>query len=311
MKRLKILSFLPIQNATDKLMKQILLLMLFIMALGASASDGFATGPKTSVMVSDQDVYLDQLVSIEAKLTWPQSEGVYKFMEPEIATENLEFDHDSRSEETYMAGGRPWQRATLTYYFKPQAAGAAALKHIKIAYLNTQTQESGTITLIRTVDFKVHPSQRAGFWLISMVLIVVVILVGGGVLAMWSSKRSGDKIQRDQVRTEKNELDAVLGKIQNASGTTQKEVVFDWAKQFKIFVIHQYGLPKTLMTETDTLEAIKGANLPQTERMKVEQLFEGLSAAKFTSKDLNDEEFHRLQNALISFIKSKQIVGAP
>ncbi len=285
------------------------LLCVSLVGLGISAAS--AVGPKTQVMVSDQDVDLDQLVSIEAQLTWPQVTGSYKFMPPEIEADNLEFDHDSRTEETFMDGGRPWQRATLIYYFKPSAVGTATLKHIKISYLNVQTQETGTINLVRAVDFKVHPPQRSGFWLVIMGSVVMVVLAAGGFLAMWSSKKAGEKLHREHVIQEQNELEAVLGKIQNASGTSQKEVVFDWAKQLKTFVVHHYHLPKTLMTESDTVEAIKQLNLPQSEKMRVEQLFERLDQAKFTARDLSDEILHQLQNDLVQFIKSKQIIGAP
>lgn len=271
--------------------------------------DAHAVAPKAQVMVSDQDVDMDQMVNLEVRMTWPEVSGTYKFSEPEMVSENLRFDHESRVEETYMDGGRPWRRATLVYYFKPQAVGPASLKHIKVGYQNLLTQEKGTIVLARTVDFKIHPAQRAGLWLVIMVLVVGGVLAAGGFLTMWSSKKAGERIEHEHEIQERGELDAVLGKIQNATGASQKEVVFDWAKQFKIFVIHQYHLPKTLMTETDVQDAVKQSNFPQSEKTEIQELFERLSLAKFSEKDLNDADMHELQNDLIGFIKSKQVLG--
>lgn len=271
--------------------------------LGLSCS-GFAA-PTSEIMVSKEQLALDETITVEVKFSWPKSEGLYKFVPPEWKLQNLKFVNESRADESFQKEGVPWNRVDIKYEFKPEKEGKASIGLAKLSYLNTATQESGSLTIVRRVDFTITRAQRSAFWFINMTLILAGVLVAGGAFVAWHSKMSAAKMQQEKERRAKSEFEAVISKIQNVQGSS-KDKAFEWGTQFKIFMVHYFHLPSSIMTEQEAMDALKNSTeISKKELEKVSSIFERISVAKFATKDIPEENIAALQRDLIEFIQGK------
>jgi hypothetical protein len=278
--------------------------------------------PKIEVEISSADVHMDEKVYVDAILTWSQSEGEYKFVTPEWKLDNLEYNSESPVQDAFMKNGQSWNRIKVRYNFKPLKRGRAKIFFARLGYVNIKTHATGTFAIARQFDFVVHKqhSKYLAFMNLSLVLILILVTAGACLWQLsqsaWAKALIAQFVTRRQVPTTPLEVateiigaamaqvdtEVFLKKIEKAAGS-QKEIAFEWAWQFKTYLLLAYGLPKTLITEQEVMTAFKKCGKAGHKDLELaEWIYDRLTMARFASKELSENEFSKIKSHLISFV---------
>ncbi|MFA6599415.1 MAG: hypothetical protein WCU74_00170 [Candidatus Omnitrophota bacterium] len=273
------------------------------------ASQAFAA-PKVEATVSSRRVRVNEPVIVEAKISWPSTEGPYKLETPEWKLENLKFVNESRAEESFAEGPQTWSRVSIRFEYAPEKVGNASIGFIRMSCSDVRTQATKKIEITRQVDVEVRAAPRSGIWFLVITVILAGLFTAGGFFVAWQSRTSAVKEQEDQDERERGKFDLLIARIENAQGAARDKAV-EWGKQLKNFAVSKYALAAgSVMTERETFEALKGSNtIPRQELEAVGRLFERISGVKFSPKEPPPSDMAELKNDILSFIRGKRITG--
>jgi hypothetical protein len=287
--------------------------MIFAIFLGlvlCCAKTPFAYAIHTyEVVVSGHDISLDENLTVEVKIKWPQAEGQCKLFPAEWDLVNLRYLDDSRSQESYVDDGETWTRAVIKYVFKPLSEGPASIKHFRMGYTNLKTKETATLTVVKSVDFLIKRAKKSGAVLQITIAFFVGVAVISFIVISIQVKRSALRAQREKIIRDRQTYMDIISGIEGAKGINQREIAFEWSRHFNAFLFHHYHLSKSLITEQEILEAVKlGKDIDNVEFLTVKSIYERLAEIKFSPTDLSLTKFKSLERDLLVYIKGKIVL---
>ncbi len=270
-----------------------------------------AAAPIFSATYSHGSLTVDERVIVEAVFSWPAEEGNYEISGPEWALDNLVFYRDTRNQGEFQGtDGKPWQRIKFRYEFKPVVPGKAMVKFIRFTYLNSATQEAGQATVVRQIEYRILRRRDYMLMLSDMLCLMSGVLFAGAILILFHTKYAAQKGLAELAAKQDSEYAAIPLRIERATGS-QKEQAFEWAEQYKLFLIYRYQLEKKFMTEQDAVAlAVKAPGVSARESEKIAELSDRIFSVKFASNDWDKESFARLKTEILKFIRSR-IPAAP
>jgi hypothetical protein len=273
-----------------------LVLVLFVLIPRAAAA------PIFSATYSHGSLTADERVIVEAVFSWPSEEGNYEISGPEWALDNLVFYRDTRLRGEFAgADGKPWQRIKFRYEFKPVIPGKAMVKFIRFAYLNSATQETGHATVVRQIEYRILRRRDYMLMFSDMLCLMSGVLFAGALLILFHTQYAAKKGLAEAAAKQDSEYAEIPLRIEKAAGS-QKEQVFEWGNQFKVFLIYRYRLEKKFMTEQEAVALASNApGVSERESKKIIELSDRLFSAKFSTRELEAETFRCLKKDLLDF----------
>ena len=286
------------------------LLAFFMMAvLSVFAMDTLWADAQLDVVLSSDEIVVDQTTRFKVEVQWPKAEANYTFAFPHLDLENLTIEKWGESQETFLEDDQEWIRKTFSILLKPKHIGTAKITGFALPYLDTETHAGGRFTIAEQVITVRQIPLRISMWHILYFLPIPIAL-----FLLWLLARSRKKKLEEspQGLSKEEEMIYRFHELRETRlGKNPKNLLHEMSSLLRHYVVDRYQLASDTATEKEILEQLTSRQIPREEIKDLQRLFERVHEAKFTGVGLSEEEFERLFSNMIQYFQRKKVVGNP
>jgi|GEM_PF-1804949 len=242
-------------------------------------------------------------------ISWPQTEGNYKFALPEITVEGASSGRFGEAQETYLKEDAAWIKKSFRIEIRPQKSGRVHVNSFPIPYVKEEaapgtgaalTVPAFTLEVEDANNRKVFYGAAAAFFLAILGLTFFIV-------------RRRKKIVPAAAFI--SEEDLTVRKIQDALQKLKDENVKDIIKkisdEFILFLAGRYKITETKHNEKVMLENLKKRDVPAQEWQRIAEIFDDIYKVRYAGMGEGQKNTRYIAGEITAYINSKRILGTP
>lgn len=270
------------------------------------------SAPSAQSRLTKAQIPSGESLSLIVEISWPQTEGSYKFGLPDLSAQHLTVTGMGESQETVLQGDTSLLKKTFTVEFQSQPGykGKAHINPFSVSYFQTEGVSPGNLSVpgfdVEITAKPLNDKVRAGIFaagaLISIVLIVWIV-------RSWRKKKDSN-LSTETASDEDICIEQIESRLSRLSPENAKDALRDIGAELKLFLVKRYGLDAEPTNEKQTLEALKSKQLPYPEIQKVEGIFQQIHQARYSGAPVTERDVRGIAGEITGYINSKRIIGA-
>lgn len=268
----------------------------------------FAAPPALDISLSDPAPYPDQSVTLTLRIYWPTAEGEYKFIVPNVGTQNLEMIRRGESRESFKREGELWQAKSFVFEFKAKESGQAEISSFAIQAIHPESTDLFFLDIpIQYIQVKTPFLKSRAF----IVLCSSAFALFTFIVLFFTFRRKKTRIAAEKLAsiTEEERKISLLKQMIDDE-TSEAEILLNNAvNELKAYLAYRYQIDSFQSSDKSILSALKDRAVEYREITYIDEVLDKSHKVKYAGEELSLREAKAIGNKIIAFIESKKVVG--
>jgi hypothetical protein len=316
------------------------------LSLGLTLSGNAHADPALVDAQLPGEIYSGQKVEFKLTLEWPEKEGKFEFKTPKaIDLENFEILEKGQSLETHASDSGPISRLVLIYEMQASAQGRGKISSFNVLYRKPHTLSWNSIQIPSViVDIKHGLPVKKIIKLTAITLAIIFPFMIWFIRARSAEQKHEKNFQGDP--RQQIYAKAAIKFSRFISGYTAsflEELLSDWSSEIMKVIMAYYDIPihtsttpeilkelrarnvtaeglheiedilasleRSRLATAEIIKELRDRNIANDDLQEIGSIFSQLSHLKFATESTSSKELEKLRIALLTFAKSKIIVG--
>lgn len=287
------------------MLRIVLLFLLGVLSFLPPAS----AEPSLDISLSKNKIQMGESSELRLQVSWPKTEGPYRFAIPKLQLQNLTLTNQGQSQEIFIKDGVEWTRKIFTMTLAPTGPGKGLIKESLLSFVDSSAISTDGARPLQTPQLQIEitkPPFQIPFWFKAL-LGGLAIFAAGALGLGWTLKNRG----RQTAPTDSPETKAFKewqSKIQSQVFDSNESVA-GLSKTLRDFLADYYQLQTSSRSESEIIQSLEEKELPREEIKFLQELLGRFREALYTGQRLSQQDFQYFKNKVLDYIQSKQTIS--
>lgn len=268
-----------------------------------------AAEPSLDISLSKNKIQMGENAELQLQVSWPKTEGPYRFGIPQLQLQNLSLTNQGQSQEIFLKDGVEWTRKIFIMTLAPTGPGKGLIKESLLSFVDSNAIATDGAQQLQTPQLEIQitkPPFQIPFW-IKALLGGLGILAAGFLTAGLLLKNRGSR-KAPEYSPENILLKEFQSRVQ-AQPFESNESAAALSKILHDFLAIHYQLPTSSRSELEMIQSLEGKNLPREEIKFLQELLGRFREAMYTGQQLSEKDFQYFKSKVSDYLQSKQMVS--